>query len=96
MNIIDVIVRPIISEKGTTLQSLQQYLFHVNSRATKPMIRNAVEQLFKVKVVDVRTATIAGKSKRVDRRGTRVAKPSWKKAVVTLADGHKLDFIEGV
>lgn len=96
MNIYDVIVKPIVSEKGTVLQASQQYLFKVNPRATKPMIRQAVEKLFKVQVTDVRTATMAGKTKRSPRRGTSVTRADWKKAIVTLADGQKLEFIEGV
>ncbi len=96
MNIYDVVKRPLITEKAAGAQATQQYTFEVDRRATKPMIRNAIEQLFRVKVLEVRTNTIAGKTKRNARaRGRLTTQSDWKKAVVKLAAGQKIDVIEG-
>ena len=69
-------------------------LFAVDTRANKKEVREAVEKMFKVKVVDVRTMTVAGKVKRRGR--TLGLRPGWKKAVVTLKEGDKIEFFEGV
>jgi large subunit ribosomal protein L23 len=89
----DVIKKPLITEKGSMAQQLyNQYFFAVDRLATKYDIRNAVEELFKVKVSDVKTMLVPGKYKRV---GKHVGKASdWKKAVVTLAEGQRIDFLE--
>ena len=95
MNLSDVIKRPLITEKATLLKgTANAVLFAVDTRANKKEIRQAVEKMFKVKVVDVRTMTVAGK---VKRRGRTVGlRPGWKKAVVTLKEGDKIEFFEGV
>ncbi|MEW6719127.1 MAG: 50S ribosomal protein L23 [Thermodesulfobacteriota bacterium] len=95
MNISDVIKRPLITEKSTLLKGVSNcVLFAVDSRANKKEVRDAVEKSFKVKVVDVRTMNVAGKAK---RRGRTVGlRPGWKKAVVTLKEGDKIEFFEGV
>lgn len=95
MNLSDVIKKPLITEKATlqkgTSNSVQ---FAVDTRANKKEVREAVEKMFKVKVVDVRTMIVAGK---VKRRGRTVGlRPGWKKAVVTLKEGDKIEFFEGV
>jgi large subunit ribosomal protein L23 len=77
------------TEKGTRLAAQRKYVFAVDVRANKPEIRRAVEQLFKVKVERVHTAILPGKPRRVGARwGYR---PNWKRAVVTLAEGSKID-----
>jgi large subunit ribosomal protein L23 len=95
MNLTDVIKRPLITEKSNILRGISNsVLFAVDSRANKKEIREAVEKHFKVKVVDVRTMNVAGKTK---RRGRTVGlRPGWKKAVVTLKEGDKIEFFEGV
>ena len=92
-NVFDIIKKPCLTEKGMTLQEVNnQVVFKVNPDANKIEIKGAVEELFKVKVAKVRTANMHGKSKRV---GKHIGKtPNWKKAVVTLVEGQKLDFLE--
>ena len=89
-----VIDSPLITEKGTLLQEDgNQVLFRVRRNANKTEIRQAVESLFNVKVVKVRTLTCLGKTRRVGRIVGR--RSSWKKAYVTLAEGQSIDFFEG-
>lgn len=89
----DVIRRPIISEKSTALAEVgNRYVFEVASPANKQEIREAVQRLFNVKVREVRTMVMHGKLKRVGRFETKRA--NWKKAVVTLAEGQKIDFFQ--
>jgi large subunit ribosomal protein L23 len=76
------------------LQERGGYAFEVASKATKPQIKAAVEKAFKVKVLRVNVMTVPGKMKRVGRR--QVMTPSWRKAVVTLSPGDKIEFFEGV
>ena len=79
------------TEKGTALQVLNKYLFEVNKKANKVDIRRAVEKIYQVKVKSVNTSLSHGKKKRV--RYVQGRAPDWKKAIVTLQKGHK---IEGV
>jgi len=89
----EVIKRPIITEKTTTLKESQTVVvFEVAKQATKNEIKDAVEKLFKVKVVDVKTAVLPGKWRRIGRNFGKTS--SWKKAYVTLKEGEKMDFIE--
>jgi large subunit ribosomal protein L23 len=94
MKTTDVIKMPLVTEKGSAnQQSAGQYLFAVDRRATKFDVKNAVQELFKVKVEAVRTLVVPGKYKRVGKNVGKLA--DWKKAVVTLAEGNRIDFIEG-
>lgn len=78
----DIIVRPIITEKSSFAMSEGKYTFEVSKKATKIDIRNAVEKLFGVKVINVNTVNVKGKPK---RQGVHAGKTSdWKKAVVTI------------
>jgi large subunit ribosomal protein L23 len=91
-----VLVRPIITEKSMTGTNSGRYTFQVAKAATKQEIAQAVAESFKVDVVAVNTATVKGKVRKV---GKRVGKQSdWKKAVVTLAEGQRIEryFVEGV
>ena len=90
-----IIRRPIITEKSTIDRELSNIVtFEVDREANKLQIKAAVEQLFDVKVVEVRTSRVRGKKKRVGKHiGLR---PSWKKARVRLADGENIEFFEGV
>ena len=91
----EVIVRPIVTEKShSQLDTLGAYTFVVAKDANKIEIAKAVEKQFNVKVTDVRTMRYAGKAKRMGRWLGR--KPSWKKAVVTLAEGDAIELFEGV
>lgn len=89
-----VVLRPLVTEKSTTLKDERnQVSFEVAVDANKVEVRRAVETIFNVKVTGVRTQMVFGKVKRMGRfRGRR---PSWKKAVVSLAPGQKLDIFEG-
>lgn len=94
MNLHDVLIRPIVTEKTSAQMSEGKYTFRVAKGATKPEIRRAVETLFKVPVLEVRTARMQGKLRRQGR--TQGYQPDWKKAVVTLAPGKSIEFFEGV
>jgi large subunit ribosomal protein L23 len=77
------------TEKGTRLAPQRKYFFAVEPQATKPQVKLAVEELFKVKVTQVDTAVMPGKPRRVGARwGYR---PNWKRAIVTLAEGSKIE-----
>jgi large subunit ribosomal protein L23 len=90
----DVLKRPIVTERSTKLMEENKYCFAVDLRANKHQIRLAVEQVFKVKVLDVNTMRILGKVKRMGRyEGKR---PDWKKAIVTLKPGDRIEIFEGV
>jgi large subunit ribosomal protein L23 len=88
-NLYEVIRRPLVTEKMTTLKETQRTLgFEVHRDATKPEIKKAVETLFGVKVQEVRVANVHGK---VKRQGRYVGqRPDWKKAYVVLKQGEKM------
>ena len=95
MNIHDVILRPVVTEKSTVArEALNAVTLAVATSATKYDIKRAVEELFEVSVVRVRTITPPAKKKRVGRFVG--AKRAWKKAIVVLAEGQKIEFFEGV
>lgn len=95
MNIYDVIKKPLVTEKGLKSQgACPSYSFEVDKRATKDDIRRSVERLFKVNVVKVNTSRVRGKVKRVGSSSGR--KPNWKKAIVALKTGQKIEVFEGV
>ena len=89
-----VLIRPLMTEKSMQQkETLNTVAFRVRPDANKVEIRAAVETVFNVKVTAVRTASYEGKLKRMGRFQGRRA--DWKKAVVTLAPGHKIDLVEG-
>ena len=90
----DVIVAPVITEKATLASELNKVVFRVRKDATKPQIKKAIEQLFDVKVEAVNT--LLRKGKRKVFRGVRGQQADIKKAVVTLAEGHKIDVTTGL
>jgi large subunit ribosomal protein L23 len=95
MEIHQVIKRILVTEKSTSARDASnKYFFEVDRNANKVEICNAVEKLFKVKVVDVRVMHVLGKKKRMGRVVGQ--KSSWKKAIVTLAAGSSIEFAEGV
>ena len=93
MQIYDVLRRPVITEKSSLLQEGGRYVFEVASKANKVQIRQAVEKAFSVNVTTVNVMTVRGKRKRYGNRPT--ARPSWKKAIVTLKQGDRIEIFEG-
>ena len=90
-----IIIRPVISEKSYNLIETQnQYTFQVDRRANKNQIKRAVEEAFEVKVRKVNTVNVKSKPKRQGLAQGRT--PRWKKVVVRLADGERIELFEGV
>ena len=83
------IISPLRTEKGTKLLTFNKYLFYVNKKANKIEIKQAIEEIYKVKVKKVNTVMARGKKKRV--RFAEGKTPDWKKAIVTLVQGEKID-----
>jgi large subunit ribosomal protein L23 len=94
MHLSEVLRRPLVTEKTTDLQTRNKYAFEIAEGANKPLVKQAVEKAFKVKVTGVNVLTVPGKTRRVGRR--HVATRPWKKAIVTLQAGDKIEFFEGV
>jgi large subunit ribosomal protein L23 len=89
-----VLRRPVVTEKSTARQAgANQYFFEVDTKATKHDIRTAVESLFKVQVTKVCTMNVFGKRKRVGRNVGVTS--DWKKAIVTLKEGDRIEILEG-
>ncbi len=89
----EVLLAPVVSEKSYSLIEDSKYSFKVHSKAHKTQIRQAVEELFDVTVLSVNVVTVKPKPK---RRGVhRCTRPGWKKAIVRLAEGDKIDIFEG-
>ena len=94
MQLYDVLLRPVVTEKSTALMEQNKYVFEVHRRANKLQIKEAVEKLFGVTVLSVNVITVPAKPRGFGRlRGMR---PAWKKAVVTLKPGDKIEIFEGV
>ena len=89
-----VLLRPILTEKTTVLTGLDKYVFEVDLRANKNQIKEAVQIAFSVRVAEVNTMVMKGKAKRFGRRITN--RPDWKKAIVTLVQGDKIELFEGI
>ena len=95
MQVDRVILEPLTTEKAERLRETRNVVcFRVSPKANKVQIRRAVEQLFEVQVKDVRTSNFTGKNKRWGRFVGR--RPNWKKAFVTLAEGHTIEIFKGV
>lgn len=90
----DFIKRPLITEKTTALSEQNKYVFVVDEAASKPFVKEAIEAIFLVKVKKVNIINVKGKVKRF--RGREGKQSDLKKAVVTLEDGHIIDFTGGV
>ena len=95
MELYDIIRGPLVTEKTTLQKELNnQVTFKVDKRANRVQIKSAVEKNFNTKVKQVRTIKVKGK---VKQRGRIIGKrPDWKKAIVTLMPGQRIDFFEGV
>lgn len=94
MHLAEVLRRPLITEKNTALQAQGKYAFEIAGEATKHQVKQAVEKAFKVKVTAVNVIIVPGKKRRLGRR--EINTPSWKKAVVTLKPGDKIELFQGV
>jgi large subunit ribosomal protein L23 len=90
----DLVLRPVVSEKSYGLLDANVYTFVVRQDATKVQVRNAVEEIFNVRVVKVNTLNRKGKRKRNRRMPTYGKRPDTKRAIVTLAAGSKIDLFE--
>lgn len=91
----EIIRRPLITEKGTILkEENNQIVLEVDPKANKSEIKKAVEKLFKVRVMSVHTQNRQGKPKRIGRSVGR--RRNWKKAIITLREGDRVEFFEGV
>jgi large subunit ribosomal protein L23 len=89
-----VIIRPVVSEKSYVLSAANRYTFRVHDDAHKTQIRQAVEALFNVHVVEVRTSSVKSKPR---RRGTTSGRTrSWKKAIVQVRDGETIPVFQGL
>jgi large subunit ribosomal protein L23 len=93
-NVHDVLIRPLVTEKSMLLMEENKYCFLVDIKANKIEIRNAVESLFKVKVLAVTTRIIKGKIKRMGR--TEGKRPDVKRAIVKLAAGDKIEIFSSL
>lgn len=93
-NLRDVLIKPVVTEKTTALMQENKYTFIVPLKANKVEIRQAVEKLFKVKVEQVNTIRVEGKIKRMGKHAGK--RPDYKKAIVKLAPGERIEFFEGV
>ena len=95
MSLEQIVMAPLITEKGTFVgEKSNQVVFRVRPDASKDVIRTAIEQLFKVTVLKVRTIKLMGKSRR--RGAIKGRRSDWKKAYVTLKEGDRIEFFEGV
>ena len=94
MDATQVIIRPVVSEKTYVLAEVGKYTFRVHDKAHKTQIRQAVEQLFDVKVVEVRTSSVKSKPKRRGRTAGRTRQ--WKKAIVQVRAGDSIPIFRGL
>jgi large subunit ribosomal protein L23 len=90
----DIIIKPVVSEKSYGLFDQKVYTFVVHPDASKPEIRDAVQAIFDVKVRKVNTLNRQGKRKRNRKSATFGKRPDTKRAIVSLAEGHSIDFFE--
>ena len=101
LNISDIIICPLLSEKSNQLVSQNKYVFKVNVNSNKLQIKEAIEKRFSVKVNKVSTMNFKGKIKNATRRSagnvirTKGRRANWKKAIVSLVEGNKIDLVEG-
>ena len=95
MHVEQVLVKPLLTEKSSIVtENTNRYVFQVQRKANKYQIKDAVEKMFDVKVVNVRTAVLPGKVKRAGKSFKKTA--SWKKAYVQIAEGQKLELFKGI
>ncbi len=88
----DIIVKPVVSEKSSDMNSMRKYVFRVSMKANKNIVKKAMKDLFNVTAEKVNIVLVRGKKKRVRYQLGKT--PAWKKAVVTLKEGQKIDLFE--
>lgn len=89
-----IIIKPVITEKSLSLAARGWYTFAVDAASSKPVIAKAIGGLYNVDVTDVRTMIMHGKERRSGKRQKKVIKSDWKKALVRLKEGQKIDAFE--
>lgn len=95
MQIEQVLIKPLLTEKSSIVtENTNRYVFKVQTKANKYQVKDAVEKMFDVKVVNVRTAVLPGKVKRSGKGHSKTS--SWKKAYVQIAEGQKLELFKGI
>ena len=94
MDATQIIISPIVSEKSYVLATVGKYTFRVHDKAHKTQIKQAIEELFDVLVIDVKTMSVKGKPKR--RGYTSGTRRSWKKAIVQLREGDSIPVFQGL
>src|SRR5262249_43213121 len=94
LNVNEVLIKPLITEKNTKLGQLNKYTFKIDPRANKTQVKDAVQSIFKVEVTKVNVISVPGKMRRVGK-SMGMSSP-WKKAVVTVRDGQRIEIFEGV
>jgi large subunit ribosomal protein L23 len=94
MNLYEVLRKPLVTEKSTRLSERNKYVFEVDKKASKDQVRLAVEKAFKVAVLHVNMIIIPGETKKMGKR--QITGAARKKAIVTLKEGDKIQFFEGV
>ncbi|PJC28106.1 50S ribosomal protein L23 [Candidatus Shapirobacteria bacterium CG_4_9_14_0_2_um_filter_39_11] len=94
MDLIHVLKRPLVTEKSTLSLSKGKYAFEVDRRATKKEIIKAIEDTYGVHIIRVQTITGRGKKRKIGRTRIEIRQPDWKKTVVQLAEGEKIDIFE--
>ncbi len=87
-------LKPLITEQSLKVAKVGKYTFAVPARMRKPEIRKEIERLFQVNVIGISTAIVPGKERRTGRRWKFVYNPDWKKAIVQLKQGQKIDLFE--
>ena len=94
MNRFEIIKRPLDTEKLDRMRDKEnKFAFEIDLKANKTEVKQAIEQLFKVKVLDVKTSIVRGKFRRLGR--SEGQRPNWKKAIVTLKEGDAIQLFEG-
>lgn len=91
MHLYEILIRPVVTEKSQLGTTLGAYTFEVDLRANKQLVKEAVESIFTVNVLDVRLMRVPGKTRRFGRRIVKT--PSWKKAIVKLVPGQQIDML---
>ena len=95
MHIEQVIIKPMLTEKASiATENTNRYVFHVQRKANKYQVKDAVEKMFDVKVTNVKTAVLPGKVKRTGKGTSKTS--SWKKAYVQIQEGQKLELFKGI
>jgi len=94
MNLKDVLRKPIITEKSTQGTALGKFVFEVDRRSTKTEIKRAIKKFFGVSPVSIQTANVKGKVKQIRGQRRKVKRPDWKKAIISLKEGEKIDIFD--